>query len=543
MTITRITVSALLMLAFGTRAVADQGDPRGLMAGVRSPEAVREAAELVVKGQAAERAGNTGGAWDLYSRASDLDPANPNPPRGLCRLALVLRKQEQAGEQCRRALSKSRTSEDYRNRVTAFFMGPALPTMADVINASFMADGAVRFGAKSPFGYLAHAELARWFGDKDLLDLALTDLRRVAPDHPETIQFLNRVAPEVPLWVRGGQLIVVGGVLLTVIHALSRWRRSRARTALGGPSAPRDAGSSVAVTAVLLLAALLVPRSAQAQAEFPPPRPVVDDAHPESAVEAAAKSGNPMALADLLQELADRGLKAVARGDHAAAARYWTALTKAVPTRAYGWGRLCEAQEELGQHEQALVACRTAITRDGPTLADFKSFIDLILSKDAPLTTSERRQIDAAIAQVAKEPEAAVDVESFRCRLASHEHDVPALRACGAKLTALAPGDLRTAFAGWALALETGDRVAAEAFVDRVRADGRHGRIVNAMEDAMRRSPRPRTSRLKRALHWGAGGAVVFAAGLAIYAGITALVRALRRQVRGNASRASLVRR
>lgn len=540
MTIARFTLSAVLMLAFVSRAGAEEGGAGAAVAGVRSPEAVSEAAGLVVKGQAAEKAGNNGEAWNSFSRASSLDRANPEPARGLCRLSLALHKQKQANEHCQRAGILGRTSEDLRNRVAAFLIGPALPTMADAINASFMADGAVRIGGKGPWGYLARAELAQWFGDKDALDAALADLRRVAPEHQETKQLSVSAAPSVPLWVWGGQLLVVGAVLSTVIHAANRWRRSRARTPWGGPSAPRDAGAPVAAL-ILLLAAVAAPRLARAAGEVPPPRPVVDDANPEAAVAVAESSGNPLALSDLIQELADRGLKAVARGDHAAAARYWTAVTKAVPDRAYGWGRLCEAQQELGQLEQALVSCRTAVTHDGSMLADYKNFIGLILAKGAPLTKGERHQVDVAIAQVAKQPEAAVDVESFRCRLAAHEHDVPALRACGARLAALAPDDLRTAYAGWALALETGDRTAATAFIDRVRADGRHGRVVDAMEESTRLLAPPRPSRLRRAVRWGGLGAIAFAGALLTYWGIVGLVRALRRHRRFEAAAAPFV--
>ena len=221
-TIARVTLSVVLTLVFVSRAVAEEGDTRGPVAGVRSPEAVNEAAGLVVKGQAAEAAGNTGEAWNFFSRASWLDRANPEPARGLCRLSLALHKQKQANENCQRAGILGRTSEDLRNRVAAFLIGPALPTMADAINASFMADGAVRIGGNGPWGYLARADLARWFGDKDALDSALADLRRVAPEHPETKKLLAKVAPAVPLWVRGGQLFVVGAVLLTAIHAASR---------------------------------------------------------------------------------------------------------------------------------------------------------------------------------------------------------------------------------------------------------------------------------------------------------------------------------
>lgn len=240
-----------------------------------------------------------------------------------------------------------------------------------------------------------------------------------------------------------------------------------------------------------------------------------------------------------MMELADRGEKATKRGDHAAAARYWTAATKAVPDRAYGWARLCDSLDAAGRRADAVVACRRALVSQGTTVGDITHFVHLLLSTDAPLTKSERKEIDVAIGQVAKEPQAALETEGLRCKLAAHEHEISGLRSCSAKLAAAAPNELRTIWAEWALAVETGDRATAKGLVDRVRATGRNGKIASAMEEIMAGLPAPRVSKVARAVRWGAAGAIAFLCSLLLYAGIVRVLSFWRRR-RNVASRRGL---
>jgi tetratricopeptide (TPR) repeat protein len=509
MAMTRAALVATTLLASAVPANAAGAPERSQP---RTEEGVAEAAALVARADAALRAGRQGEAWNFYTRAWSLDLASPAPARGICRMALALRQQAKAEEACKRALLLGRTPEDMRNRVASWLVGPALPTMADLINASFMADGSVRVAAQEPWGYLARADLAWWVGDRELLDTAIADLRRVAPDHEDARRVSARAtAPEpVPVGIWIARAAVMALFLATAGHAFARSRWPRRGSAANGATSTRGAAVVAAVLLAPVVLASMLEGVANAQLEPPPPPPVVDDAHPETSFQAVETGGNPLAVGELLMELADRGQKATARGDYGAAARYWTALTKAVPDRTYGWARLCDALDARGDREQAIVACRTAVTRQGTTVGDYTHFVRLLLAHDAPLTASERRQVSVSIAQVSKEPQAALEAERLRCDLAEHERDVPALRDCSAKLVAAAPDDLRTIGAQWALALHTGDRVAAERFVTRVRAGGRNGKIVNAMEEAMRLLPRVPTTRRSRAVRWGSYAAGAF---------------------------------
>ncbi len=165
-------------------------------------------------------------------------------------------------------------------------------------------------------------------------------------------------------------------------------------------------------------------------------------------------------------------------------------------------------------------------------MRDYNHFAKLLLETRQPLSASDRRQIDVAIAQLAKEPQAAVDTDRLRCGLAAHEHDVPALRACSARLVAAAPDDLETTWSQWALALETGDVQAAQKYVDRVRTDGRNGKAATEMQagvDALRRSA-ALPSRAPRALRWAIVAGLGFALAIGLFALATRASRGLQRR-------------
>jgi hypothetical protein len=257
----------------------------------------------------------------------------------------------------------------------------------------------------------------------------------------------------------------------------------------------------------------------------------IDDARPEASVADVLRSGDPLALADLLQELGGRAERATKKGDHAGAARIWLALTKAVPERTFGFARLCDALEANGQRDQALVACRTAIAKQGTTAGDYTHFVKLLLAGDAPVTPSDRRQIDVAVGQLAKEPAAALITESVRCNVAAHEHDLPGLEACTAKLVAAAPGDARSIAFQWALAFEEGDRAAAKRHYERATAAGADQDTLGRMSAKMRtvgwlsgRGP------LTRFVGWGLGGLLASLGLFAIYAAVARTVASLRRR-------------
>jgi hypothetical protein len=458
-----------------------------------------EAATLVANAERAAIAGAPQEAWNLYGKAWSLAPRSPIPGRGICRLALALgigtaEQRKAATGACTRAVLLGGTPEDIRNQVASLIDGDPIPTMDDLVSASLAAEGASRTGPGLPWGPAARGDLALRLGDRELLDGALAELQRIAPDHPETRRLIARAAAAPTGWSWFGRLAIVLLFVLTIAHALRGRLRGNGQAAL-----------SVVVGVLFVLAA----RPAAGAA--------IDDAHPERSVPTPAQQmAAPLKFADLLMELGLRADTATARHEYAAAARYYAALAQAVPGRSYAFSKLCGALEASGKRPEAIAACGGALSREGTTAADFTRFVRLLLAKDAPLTAEERRQAEAAIAALEREPRAALIATRVRCNVAAHEHDLASLEACTAKLVAAASSDPTTIGFEWALAIEKNDRAAADLQASRAVAAGLDGDAVARLRRA---TIGTRAFRVARALRWGleAGlGFVIVAFGVGV---------------------------
>ena len=473
-----------------------------------------ESAALVVRGETAARAGHPGEAWDLFGRAWKVDRANGMAVRWICRLALTFGPPEAASGACREAFLLGRQPEDMRNRVVAWVAGPLPPTMEDLVSATFMADGAVRTAPREPWGYLARADIALRLRDRDLLDASLGELARIAPEHPQTKRVMTLAAPRASIGVRIGRLAIVLSLALTIAHLLWTRRPSSLRR--------RRLASIAAIAALLLFssqgaaqAASRGPSNEGASEPLKPPAlPTIDDAHIDESLK-KAEGANPLVYGDALMVLIDRAQKATEHGDHAAAARYWTAVTHAVPDRAYGYARLCASAEAAGSTTAALDACRTAITRDGSTVGDYTHFVRILLAKNDGLTADDRRQVEIAIAALAEEPKAAADAAELQADLAVRDGDVPALRASAAKLATLAPDSPKTIFYRWTLALDAHDRSAAVRLLERARETHVKPDVLARMEAATLGLPLPPAARVGR---WGLVGAAAFLVAISLRA-------------------------
>ncbi|HVV50602.1 MAG TPA: hypothetical protein VHO06_13130, partial [Polyangia bacterium] len=182
----------------------------------------------------------------------------------------------------------------------------------------------------------------------------------------------------------------------------------------------------------------------------------------------------------------DKAQKAEQAGDHAAAARYFRALTKAAPESAFGPRQLCAALEAAGDLPNAIVACRTTLTRTGATAGDYLRFVELVLKSPAPLPAGERQELEAVIAHLGHEANLGAVPTMLRCDVALRFSDRAALAACTEALARQAPRDPRTVSFQWALALQNDDRGAALGFIDRARAAGMSPQGLAKMQAATR---------------------------------------------------------
>jgi hypothetical protein len=172
---------------------------------------------------------------------------------------------------------------------------------------------------------------------------------------------------------------------------------------------------------------------------------LVDDRNPELNVpDEQQRAIHPREFERFLQDLRSRAETATGRGDHLAAARYYSALAKAVPDRSLAFARLCRSLEALGEREGALDACADALARFGVTVDDFVHYVRLILQKPTALTAADRRVVDDQIGMLRRNPAGTAVADQLQCELAMRLGDVALLRECTPVLAALGTVDPAT---------------------------------------------------------------------------------------------------
>jgi hypothetical protein len=392
---------------------------------------------------------------------------------------------------CHSIVARGGSAEDFRLAVAALVDMADDPTPEQWLEANTLAGAAVRVSPEQPWGYAARCDIARRWQDPQMVASCLADLRRVAPQHPETARALALGHPRARIALLAGWLLLIGAVTITVIR---RYRVSRAERKPGHTTV------ASAVTVGLLAVAFLASAPAQAappkaapRAAPPPPAddvlvpglPPIDDANPASSVPSPQqRDAEPLKFGYFLQELIDRAQRATLAGDHQKAARYYVAIAKAVPDRATGFGKLCEALEAAGMRERALTSCGQALAREGVRVEDFVRFVRLTLAKPGALTEAEVKEADSAVKHLTAQPGAALTGHHLACELATRLEGTDRLERCTAALVAAAPQDPKTVYFQWALAVRRKDRDQARTLVERARATGMGEAGVTKMRQA-----------------------------------------------------------
>ena len=413
-----------------------------------------------------------------------------------CKKALAREESGQAMYFSRRPCDSAFLSgmpEDMRDDVASMMSPAAHATLDDLAVATLMTDAAVRKARDQPWGYLARCDIGRRLGSADLLASCMEDIRRVAPQSDAMKQALSMTAERPSMAVRLFRLLLTLGLLGTMAHACraawltrSRRRRAPAVVSLATCLVIWGLGSGVASAQGTLA------NGKDHLSDFK-----VNDEDPEANIpgpDEATKA--PLQYGYLLQDLAARAEAASKKDDHAAAARFYGALAKAAPTVAYPTRQMCVELEAAGDPEKAIQACRSAIMRAGSTEADYARFVTLVLGSKGPLPGDERKELETVIGHMEKETKGDAVPTTLRCEMDLRFKDIPALEACTAGLTRLAPNDPKTVSLQWALAVEKRDRPAALSFLDRARAVGVSAAALARMEEGTRAIRRRQSLRL-----------------------------------------------
>jgi hypothetical protein len=195
-----------------------------------------------------------------------------------------------------------------------------------------------------------------------------------------------------------------------------------------------------------------------------------------------------MEMGYMLMELSDRAELAKSKGDHAAAAKFYRAMSKAVPDRAVSFSKACEAHEAAAQWVEAAEMCRTALGRGGVKVEDYARFVRVTLRKPGPLASADLEDIEAVIGELrsrATTPESKRLPVDLECELATRLEDKARMRTCVAALKELGRDPVKTKVYEWSLALLENDEKAARDILVKAKAVGATPDAVASMQRAL----------------------------------------------------------
>jgi tetratricopeptide (TPR) repeat protein len=443
-------------------------------------------------------------------------------PRRRCEALAALGMRAEAIDACARSLkNQGRSALTLRAAIAARVAGPAPASITDIAYALQYALRAHELMDTEPAGHAGRCDIARKLGDTEMLNGCVEDLERVAPADPETARARAFAEASRPSW-RGilCWLAVLVAAVSTLAHAVRHGRRAKAVvTALsmllamelhGATSKAEPAESASGATAASPEAA---PRAGHLS------KYAIDDANPESSVPTnAQRDADPLQYGYFIMDLGDRADAALAKGDHASAAKFYRAVAKAVPDAPVGFVKACEQYEILGDYASATQLCAAALTLKGVTVEDYSHYARLALrSRDlGPETLSNLDAVVAHLKSNASTRAVALDIE---CAVGAHQSDRARLERCVPDLARLAPNNRKTLFYEWALAVVKKDFPAAEGYLAKARtATPPNPGEVKLMERAMFEAMPAWRQGMRAFRDWriGASACVVLFAGLAL---------------------------
>jgi tetratricopeptide (TPR) repeat protein len=467
------SVAVLALTAFASPARAallrDGADESDLAAMATEHPA---AAEDIVAGEALANAGNVTGAIDRFMRADAQAPGTVLAPRRLCEALAAVGRAEEAVRACGRALAASGWPAPNRGSPVvmramagAWVSGRRPPTPEALTQALALAKEARHKSPDQPWGYAASCDIAQRIGDDVMLQDCLTELERVAPNHPETARARAAAAARRPTWRVGAAWIALFLVALgTVARELG--------SAVVARRQRRDRAFAIAGLLLLGLSALARPALAK-PAESHPDRVsdwVIDDANPESSIPPVeAQKKNPLEMGYWVMDLIAKAQEAAKREDHAAAVKYFRALAKAAPDKSIAFMKLCAEYDAMNDWGNAAKSCARGVRLSGVTAEDRAQFIRVMVGKATPWTPDEAKMVDTVYQNLKDDPRA-TDLEVTECGMALKTGNDARLDECTPKLVARWPDSTMTLMAQWTLATHRHDRAAMARIIDHAKA-------------------------------------------------------------------------
>ncbi|MEI9941177.1 MAG: hypothetical protein WDO69_28500 [Pseudomonadota bacterium] len=458
---------------------------------------------VLLRGEAELRAGSVAAAVSSFEKVARGAPENALANRRHCQALTELGKRPAALQACEASIQRKPTAAGFRALSAALLSQP--PTPDELTLATKLAGAARHYMRDQPWSLAATSEIAERTGDEKMLENAVLELERIAPDHYETRrarQALNGF--KLPGWAWGMWAALGAAVLGTLVHA--------ARVAVSTVRS-RSQSAPVAVASLLALGVWLGASSAWAAdasngaATQPAATPEseslsqwpVNDADPKKSLPTAEqRDRNPLEFGYHMMDLADKADVAQRKGDFTAVGKYYEAMAIAVPDRAIGYRKSCEGYEKAGDTEKALAMCRGALGADGLVISDYLHFEKLLLAKPGPLTAVDIEDLSQISVHLKAEQggmEAGLQVQ---CDLAERLDDLKRLRECADAMARETPNDPKLVVYQWGVAMKEEDYSRAQALIDAARKKALQPAGIEMMERATREQSAPQ-QRLARA--------------------------------------------
>jgi tetratricopeptide (TPR) repeat protein len=430
-----------------------------------------------LRGEAELRSGANEAAAVSFKHVLQQAPDSALAGRRYCQALTELAERQAAVAACEAALRLHPTAPSFRATVRALMLPTPTPEELDV--AAQLANAAQLRMGDQPWGLAARSDIAERTGDEKMLEMLVVELERIAPGHYETLRARRALNGfRLPAWAWSVWLGLAALLVGTGVHAaFGALSRLRARRRLSG----------LAASATLILCALLGSRSASADASpsaassgaaapaaAPEPGGLskwpVDDADPKKSLPTPVqRDGNPLEFGYHLMDLADKADIAKRKGDYGAVAKYYEAMAVAVPDRAIGYRKSCEAYEKTANPAKALDMCRGALGAQGVELADYQHFAQLVFGKEGALTPADVADLSDISSHLKGEPGALAAGLQIQCQLAQRLDDVLRLEECAAAVAKETPNDPKLVIYRWGIAMKQEDYKQAEQLVESAR--------------------------------------------------------------------------
>ena len=237
------------------------------------------------------------------------------------------------------------------------------------------------------------------------------------------------------------------------------------------PQATRPIRSRTSWLGILLPAALLLPAGLAHAEDFEAP-PINDENPAASLPSPEDRMRSPLLFGYVLMTLTERGEQALKEGDGSRAARYFEAVTQAVPEKAIGFSKLCQSRSRSGDSRGALAACHEALFKEGVTLADYARYLQARGRHQAPWTQSDWQELDEAMAHYRKSTAPSKQIDALACELSLHDPSGQRLNQCVTDLHAADSRDAELLLLAWANSARSGRDAEAARLLGEARAAG-----------------------------------------------------------------------